>query len=240
MMRWATRIAVTVGLLALIVLAGLAWLGYFARDPFTNYSASQHRQTGMAAFLLSGDMGMKVGMGPEVAASLAASGIPVVGLNSMTYFRTARSPAETAGMIADGINRARKLGQTNSIILIGQSFGADMLHVGLAQLSPVQRKYVRMAILVVPTAPIYRQVSLGEVSGVSVPDGSAMATASRLTWTPVLCTYGAEESDSTCPNLTMPNVRRVALPGGHRLRFDPAPLLAAIHGFIPAAIGRTD
>lgn len=215
---------------------GLLWLGYFAPDPFTLFPATGERRAGrpIAALLLSGDMGLKVGMGPEIAQALVARGMPVVGINSLTYFRAERSSAEISKIIAQGIDRARKLARADSIIVIGQSFGADMLHIGLAGLPAAQRRYIRMAVLIVPTEPIYRQVTLGELTGLAAPAGQARETVSRLDWLPVLCIYGTEESDSICPSLAMPNVDRVALPGGHRLGFDATGLLRALGSAIGA------
>lgn len=234
------KLAIPGLVIPILFMAGLFWLGYFASDPFTAVPAAggKHSEHPVAAVLLSGDMGLKVGMGPEIANALTARGIPVVGINSLTYFRAERSPAEIAGIIAQGIERARKLARTDSVIVIGQSFGADMLHIGLAGLPAAQRKYIRMAVLIVPTEPIYRQVSFGELTGLAVPTAQARETVSRLNWVPVLCIYGKEETDSVCPSLALPNVHRVALPGGHRLRFDPTGLLRALGSAIGASLQR--
>ena len=67
-----------------------------------------------------------------------------------------------------------------------------------------------------------------ELAGWEIPDALAWPTASRLSWAPVTCIRGAEERGSLCPELAMPNVHRVVLPGGHRLHGDDAALAAAI------------
>ncbi|WP_216072565.1 virulence factor, partial [Acinetobacter nosocomialis] len=51
--------------------------------------------------LVSGDMGFKIGMGPDIAKRFAADGVPVVGVSSLAYFRQQRTPAEIQKLIAD-------------------------------------------------------------------------------------------------------------------------------------------
>src|SRR5215472_19176949 len=51
------------------------------------------------ALLLTGDGGW-AGLDQELAARLAASGVPTVGLNSLKYFWSARTPEETTRDVA--------------------------------------------------------------------------------------------------------------------------------------------
>jgi type IV secretory pathway VirJ component len=128
-----------------------------------------------------------------------------------------------------------KLGKTDHVVLIGQSFGADMLHAGLAQFSPAARAPIRSVVLVVPGEDVIFRASPIELAGLEIPDQRAYPTASRLRWVPLTCIHGADEAGSLCPELRMPNVRRITLPGGHRLNLDDRALEAAI---LPAIRGK--
>ncbi len=88
-------------------------------------------------------------------------------------------------------------------------------------------------VLIVPGEDIIFRASPIELAGLETPDQRAYPTASRLRWGPVTCIRGADETDSLCPELQMPNVRRITLPGGHALDSDYGAIEAAI---LPAII----
>ena len=228
-----------VGLVVAGLLGFVRHLGYFGGPVFIDMPASARTapaRSGIAAVLLSGDMGIHVGMGPEIAERLTADGIPVVAVNSLSYFRTERTPAEVTALVADAARRALALGHAGRLVLIGQSFGADMLHVGLTGLPADLRTRIAGIVLVVPTDTVNYRASPGELFGWATPDAPALPTALKLGWSPVLCIYGAEENASLCPMLNgRPNIRTVMLPGGHPLHRDADALYAAMKPAIVAA-----
>ncbi len=208
--------------LALLALLGLGWLGYLGGDPFTMMRPQgyQPEKGAPVAVVLSGDMGFRLGIGTLVAKRLERDGIPIVGVNTLTYFRKTRTPAEAGDLVRAALEHARAINPRARIILIGQSFGADMLHVGLAQLPVAQRRDVALVTLVVPGARVEFRASPGEVLTFWMRDFDALPTARRLDWTPLLCLHGIEEHRSLCPLLDQSNLQSEALPGGHQLDWD--------------------
>lgn len=221
--------------LALLAMATgyLTHIGYFGGPVFTPVPAAAPLRHRVAAVFLSGDFGFRAGLGPMVAGRLAADGMPVIGVNSLTFFRTPRTPPEVEALVADAIRRALLFGHADRVVLIGQSFGADMLHVGLARLPASLREKVALVALVVPGDMVEFRASPSEMFDFRPPDASAVPTASRLDWVPALCIHGAQEPHSLCPLLHQPNMRVMALPGGHQLDWDADRL----HAALAAAIG---
>lgn len=211
-------------------IASAAYLhaGYYNGPLFHDMPAADAGPAKPAIVMLSGDMGNRVGMTPRVAARLGARGYAIVTINSLTYFSPRRTPEETAELIKTAMVRAMKLGKTDHVVLIGQSFGADMLHAGLARFSAAARQPIRSVVLIVPGEDIIFRASPIELAGLETPDQRAYPTASRLRWVPVTCIHGADEAGSLCPELQLPNVRRITLPGGHKLNSDARALEAAI------------
>ena len=210
-------------------------LGYYGGPLYTDLPATAATPPalhGTVALLLSGDLGFNIGMGPQVAKRLRADGLPVVGFNSLTAFRHRRTPEQVQAMIAAAAAHALAFAHADRLVLIGQSFGADMLQVGLPALPRDLRDKVRLVALVVPGATVQYRASPSEVFTMATPAHDALPTARRLDWTPVVCIHGEKEADSLCPLLTQANVRTFTLPGGHALRRDDA----AVHGVLIAAI----
>ena len=116
------------------ILGFLGYIGYLGGAVFVEVPATARpvpSKAGLAAVVLSGDMGFNLGMGPKIAKRLAADGIPVIGVNSLTFFRQRRTPAEINALVTEAARRALAFGHASHVILIGQSFGADALQVGL-------------------------------------------------------------------------------------------------------------
>jgi type IV secretory pathway VirJ component len=231
--RWWVMAALA---LPLAVLLLFARIGYLEDDLFTPMRPASYRpQPGApVAILWSGDMGFRVGMGPRVADRLVADGIPVVGVNSLSFFRKTRSAAEATQLLTASIAQARRMNPTARLLLIGQSYGADMMQVALSRLPSAERAHVAMVALVVPGATVAYRASPAEIFTFAMAESDALPTARQLTWTPLLCVRGQEETSSLCPLLHQGNVQSVALPGGHKMHGDDE----AVYRTIRAAMAR--
>ncbi len=89
---------------------------------------------GLAVVLVSGDMGFKIGMGAGYREALRRGRRPRGRREFARLFRQQRTPAEIQKLIADAARRALAFGKADRLMMIGQSFGSDMMHVGLTGL----------------------------------------------------------------------------------------------------------
>jgi type IV secretory pathway VirJ component len=225
------RAAVIVGLVA----AALALLiAYAANPPFTDLGP-ERAASDMAVVILSGDMGFRTGLSPGLAKRIAAKGLHVVGVNSLHFAWRAQNPQKIGDLLQIAILRALHDGKARRVFVIGQSFGADLVHIGATRLPEAIRSRIAGIILVVPTSDIYYHIGPTEYFGWGTPDAQAIGTARQLDWTPLTCIYGREEPDSICPLMRAPNVRRVPLSGDHYLHHDPDLLFRAAWPAIRAA-----
>ncbi|BBD97147.1 type IV secretion system protein VirJ [Sphingobium amiense] len=211
-----------VALLAALLLAAFAWLGYIGGSVFTAIVPGHYRPRPgePVAILWSGDMGFRLGMGPMIADHLVKDGIPVIGVNSLAYFNVRRTPQEAEALLDRSIRQAWKINRQARLLLVGQSYGADMLQVALAGLPPATRKAVGQIILVVPGATVAFRASPTEIFTFAMHEEPALPTARGLGWAPTLCIGGREEASGLCRLLHQRGVRTVLLPGGHPLRRD--------------------
>jgi type IV secretory pathway VirJ component len=236
--RWHWRRALAI--LVLILAVGVAILywtaGFFDRDPVHVYGVQKGVRAPVAAVYFSGDMGMNYGMGSYVAQALAESGVPVYAIASSTAFVHHRSREEVDAAVADAVRQAMARTGADRIVVLGQSFGADMVRVGMTTLPAKLRPHVAALVLVVPGATAYFRADPLGFAYMGRPDADASA-AQALDWLPVTCIRGENESDSLCPHLIAPNVRRITLPGGHYLRMDHDLLVRTIFAALAPVLG---
>jgi len=217
---WKAWIGLATLLLAALAFAFYWSAGFLDRDPVQLYGMPERPGTmPVAAIFLSGDMGIRYGMGSYVVESLAGVGVPVYAIATSTMFASRRSAVEVQALLPDAIRETLRRSGAQKVVVIGQSFGADMARVGMTSLPADLRAKVAALVLIVPGSTAYFRADPLGLAYIGTPDVDA-AAAQALTWLPVTCIRGAEEADSLCPSLLAPNVRRITLPGGHFLRMD--------------------
>lgn len=168
----------------------------------------------MAVFL-TGDGGWAT-LDKTISERLAAGGIPVVGWNSLQYYWTARSPEIASTDLARILRHYLGEWHKDRAVLVGYSFGADVLPALVNRLPPDLRARVQLIALIGlgsnATFEFHLSDWLGSDSG--MPTRPELA---RMEGTRIQCFYGSEEGDSPCPTLRGPHVQRIELRGGHHL-----------------------
>ncbi|WP_287497360.1 AcvB/VirJ family lysyl-phosphatidylglycerol hydrolase [Pandoraea sp. CB10b_02] len=179
------------------------------------------------AILFSGDGGW-AGLDRDVAGALSAHGIPVVGVDSLRYFWSARTPASGALDVERLMRFYQARWNRKRVILIGYSQGADVLPFMVNRLPPVARERVALLVLMGLGQKAdfeFRMTNwvMSSQNGLPIrpelerlPDGLAM------------CVYGADEDDSNCPGLDPRRVQLVKMAGGHHFDGNYAGLADAI------------
>jgi len=167
------------------------------------------------AVILSGDGGW-AGIDREVAGALSKQGIPVVGLNSLKYFWQSKTPeiaAEDLGRILQAYLTAWK---KDRVVLIGYSFGADILPFMADRLKPDLLKRVVLIALLGPENDANFEFHMTDWLG-GTPRNSlpVLPEVAKLADKRILCIYGEEEKASLCPQLSDDRTRVVAFKGAH-------------------------
>lgn len=187
------------------------------------------------ALLVTGDGGW-AGLDQELASGLAENSIAVVGLNSLKYFWKPRTPEETAADVARILRHYLAAWRRTRVLLIGYSFGAEVLPFVVNRLPADLRQRIEAVDLLSPSTSANFEIHVSEwIPGVP-EDGRPIAPeVDRLSGVPLQCIHGASEPDSLCPKLPSERVTRVEIGEGHHFSGDYAELLAHILAFPPAA-----
>jgi type IV secretory pathway VirJ component len=186
--------------------------------PLVEVRAKQPAST--FAVLLSGDGGW-AGLDKNVAAALAARGVDVVGVDSLRYFWSRRTPQG----LADDLDRILRYyaaqWKKSGAILVGYSQGADVLPFAINRLPAASRALVRYGVLMGLSQEASFEFHVGNWLGNDDDDALPIRPeASKLDPRRTLCIYGADEVDSLCPQLAPASVVALKMPGGHH--FDDA------------------
>ena len=174
--------------------------------------------------MLSGDGGWST-LTERVTDELNASGLPVVGWNTLKYFWTAKTPEHASVDLAAIIRYFSDAWHTQDVILAGYSMGADVLPAIVNRLPPAEQRRVRSVVLMAPgRATDYEFHISGWLQHVPkdaqpiAPEVENMPADIRLT-----CIYGADERDhSLCTqiNAAKPGLTLKELPGAHHFDGD--------------------
>ena len=170
--------------------------------------------SGRMVILLSGDGGWS-GLVRTIAAALAADGVGVVGLDSLKYFWTPRTPEETTRDVARIAEHYSKQWRADRLVLVGYSFGADVLPVVVNRLPRDLRRRLDGLTLIAPSPVANFEVHAGGWLGVHYPGLPILPELERLRGLPMACISGDDDDESVCPLLPAGLARVTVLAGGH-------------------------
>lgn len=166
--------------------------------------------------VISGDGGW-AGIDRQLAEQLAAEGIPVVGLDSLQYFWSRRTPDGAALDLGRILNHYLARWHRQKVILIGYSRGADVLPFMADRLAPELRRRIAVIALLglSPTVDFEFHLTDWLHNGSNKERYAVLPQVERLQGPRVLCFYGAAERDSLCRKLDPARYGIVEMPGGH-------------------------
>jgi type IV secretory pathway VirJ component len=172
---------------------------------------------GLLAVHLTGDGGYGV-TDRGIAKSLAAQGVPVVVLNSLRYFWTARTPDGAAADLARILRHYLTAWSADKFVIIGYSFGADVTPFMLNRLPDDLRARLRSVALLGPSPGAEFQFHVGDWldRGPAKTPYAVLPELERLRGTRIVCFYGSDDKDTIARKLDPSFATVYELPGGHR------------------------
>lgn len=177
-------------------------------------------QSDAIAVLLTGDGGW-AGLDQDLAAKLAARGVPVVGFNSLKYFWTKRTPDEAATAIATVIRNYLVAWRKMRVIMIGYSSGADVLPFIVNRLPADVRRNITSLNLLGLSAEANFEIHVADwIPGYSSKGHRIEPEINKIYDIPMLCLYGSSDKNDLCPWLSEQRITREQVAGGHHFGGD--------------------
>ena len=169
------------------------------------------------AVIYSGDGGWR-DIDKEVGGKLQKEGIPVVGIDSLHYFWSERKPQETADDLGKIIDLYRKQWNVKHVLLIGYSFGADVVPATYKLLKPAEKSSIVQISLLSLSHEVDYVISVMGWLGQKTDGAGGDPVADLKDVDPKLvqCIYGNDDDDEVaCPDLKDSGASVVELPGDH-------------------------
>jgi type IV secretory pathway VirJ component len=175
----------------------------------------------LMAVIISGDGGW-AGIDRQIGEFFSQSGVAVVGLNSLKYFWSRKTPEQAASDLARVMRAYLRAWNKQEVVLIGYSRGADVLPFMVTRLPEDLQSRVALTALLGPETSVDFQFHLIDFIS-SAKHGSDLPTlpeVEKLYGRRLACFFGADESESLCPRLDSNKVDIVRLRGGHHFGGD--------------------
>lgn len=189
--------------------------------PLIDVPVSAGAQRPQLAVMLSGDGGWAL-LDRAVTAELAQNGLPVVGWDSLSYFWKVREPDEVALDLERVLRHYLQAWQKERVVLIGYSFGADVLPTVIHRLPHALQERIDLVALLGLSDYASFEFHLSDWLS-NEPRASRWPVRQELAKLPgikKMCIYGAEEDETVCPNATDLGVVAEKMPGDHHFDED--------------------
>ena len=165
-----------------------------------------------------------------VAEGLSAAGIPVVGLNSLKYFWTRRTPDSAAEDLERVLRYYFQAWDKRAAVIIGYSFGADALPFIYNRLPDDLKDRIRLLVLLGPSEAANFELHFANLLGKDSwkDDVPTMPEIKKIKNVAVLCFYGTDDTANLCGRLASQGIRTIPLQSGHRFGRNFGPIVEAI------------
>lgn len=176
----------------------------------------QETQSDTLAVILSGDGGW-VSIDRDIGQHLTERGIAVVGLNSLQYFWTRRTPDGASADLARILRHYLTAWRKEHVLLIGFSLGADVLPALANRLPSDLTAHVQTVALLGPATTVEFEFHVADWLGMGQRAAAqpVQPEVDKLKGQRILYVYGTDESDSLCRRLDPKAVTVMPLTGGH-------------------------
>jgi type IV secretory pathway VirJ component len=170
------------------------------------------------AVIVTGDGGWGV-TDRGIAERLAARGVPAVGLNSLKYFWNSKTPESSGRDLERILLHYLDAWGKKRVVLVGYSFGADVLPFMINRLPPELQSRVRVVALIGLGSVADFEFHVLNWLGAEAHKGSlpVRPEIEKLKGMNICCFYGKTDEDALCKDLPPGTVRTFELEGGHRV-----------------------
>jgi type IV secretory pathway VirJ component len=219
----------TLILFVLIIVKLSAGLAQSAPLPLTDWAAPN---AGKFIFYISGDGGIN-NFSQSICKFIHDKGYSVSALNSKIYFWERKTPEQTAKEINAWLLKQMNSHPFSELVMIGYSFGADVLPFVTNRLLPEIKSRLHKVLLISPSTTTDFEIHWADIFGLH--NNRSMNVASeinKLRDYQVVTFFGSNENDFNISQIRLPSYHNEILGGGHHFDGKPEELSKALLKYI--------
>ncbi len=205
---------------------------YVAAQTLTvkEWDASAHNKP--LVFYISGDGGFNR-FSNELCASINKEGFDVTGMDSKTYFWSKKTPEQTAEDISDFLSKKIAGRPNQQIVLIGYSFGADVLPFVINRLPKNIADKVKVSFLLASSGSTDFVIHIADLFGSGKRRGmDVLPEVNKISNHKIVILNSSDEKNLDAAKVTTKNHVTEVLPGGHHFDGDISEIVNAILKYI--------
>ncbi len=178
---------------------------------------SGNRNGNAMAILYTGDGGWKA-TDKGLARVLSDNGIPLVAINSLHYFWRRRTPEGAADDFSRLLKHYRAAWKKDKFIVIGYSYGADVLPFIISRLPKDLLPQLELVALLSPTKSVDFEFHLKQWISDKQPKTAkpVLPELEKLKGLRIVAFCGDKDGEAICRNLPREYIKTIFLRGGHR------------------------
>ena len=183
-------------------------------------------------FYISGDGGLNK-FSNELCSSINQRGFEVAALDAKSYFWDKKTPEQTASDVSNFLLRKINYRKDQKIVLIGYSFGADVLPFILERLPETIQNKLILSILMASSGSTDMEIHLSDMFGSGKKRSMDVLTElNKLNHEKILILNSSDEHGLDAKKITLKNYSLKTLPGGHHFDGDIDEITKTILQFI--------
>lgn len=148
-----------------------------------------------------------------LGANFAAKGYPVASLNTKSFFWKKKTPQQVGLAVATMIKNYAQSWNKTKVLLVGYSFGADVLPFVYQNLPQNMKDMVHGLVLLSPSGTTDFEVHLTYAFSGSEPNSAI--TLNSIAGKKITILTGSDEKEFPFTKLSNKNYTHLTLPGGH-------------------------
>lgn len=188
-----------------------------------SYSASKP-----IIFYISGDGGFN-NFSTSLCTQLNQSGFAVTALNAKSWFWDKKTPELTTSQIASYLKTKLEENTNRQIVLIGYSFGADVMPFIVNRLPNDLKQKLSSVIMLSPSSSTDFEIHLSDMWGSNKKRSmDVLSEINKMGTQKTTILFGEDDISFTAEQILLKNFSRLVLPGGHSFEGNTAELVKKI------------